>query len=325
MPLQKGGLQMGKFSKMQHLMKMYGVRCVTKTRVERYSYRIVRHFPKLCDYMLEKRYIRNEKEILKFIPGLLEKYINASNDGNNIKPDCSIWIFWWTGFDDAPLIVKTCVTSVQEHSGAHKVVLLSKKNIFDYIELPDYIYKKFENGVISITHLSDIIRVTLLSKYGGIWVDATIYFTDGFDSNIYECKFYTNRRRNVNNDCVSQAKWSTYFLAGGENCLLFQYWRDFYFEYWKNADKLIDYLLMDYALDIGYRNIPEISKSIDAVPYNNESIKILYTLMNCAYNKMIYKCLIGNTYMHKLSWKDAYNAAVSGERTFYKVLFYDRQ
>ena len=30
-------------------------------------------------------------------------------------------------------------------------------------------------GIIDYTKISDILRVSLLAKYGGTWVDATIY------------------------------------------------------------------------------------------------------------------------------------------------------
>ena len=36
---------------------------------------------------------------------------------------------------------------------------------------------KFINNIFSITHFSDIIRMALLSKYGGYWIDSTYLVT----------------------------------------------------------------------------------------------------------------------------------------------------
>ena len=36
---------------------------------------------------------------------------------------------------------------------------------------------KFTNNIFSITHFSDIIRMALLSKYGGYWIDSTYLVT----------------------------------------------------------------------------------------------------------------------------------------------------
>lgn len=40
-------------------------------------------------------------------------------------------------------------------------------------------------------HFSDIVRENLLYKYGGIWMDATIYMTSPFPDTIYNYDYYT--------------------------------------------------------------------------------------------------------------------------------------
>ena len=44
-----------------------------------------------------------------------------------------------------------------------------------YYQLPEYIIDKHKKGYISNTELADILRVSLLSDFGGIWIDATIF------------------------------------------------------------------------------------------------------------------------------------------------------
>ncbi|MBQ9553448.1 hypothetical protein IJU97_00315 [bacterium] len=59
--------------------------------------------------------------------------------------------------------------------------MLDKDNYEKYVTLPAFIIKKVYEHKISITHLSDIIRMALLKQYGGIWVDATMFI----NSNVF--------------------------------------------------------------------------------------------------------------------------------------------
>ena len=54
-----------------------------------------------------------------------------------------------------------------------EIVLITQDNLFNYVQFPDYILKKWEAGVITNTHFSDLLRLELLIKYGGTWSDET--------------------------------------------------------------------------------------------------------------------------------------------------------
>ena len=73
------------------------------------------------------------------------------------------------GLDAAPLVVQKCYESWQKHNPDWNIVLLDENNIQEHITL----------RAKQITHqaLSDILRINLLSKYGGVWVDATCFCT----------------------------------------------------------------------------------------------------------------------------------------------------
>ncbi len=43
------------------------------------------------------------------------------------------------------------------------------------MNIPNSIVSKWKSNVISDTHFSDIIRTELLIKYGGTWIDSTVY------------------------------------------------------------------------------------------------------------------------------------------------------
>ncbi|MBQ2600045.1 hypothetical protein II582_01420 [bacterium] len=43
--------------------------------------------------------------------------------------------------------------------------MLTQDNYKDYVKLPEFILKKVKEKKITITHLSDIIRMALLKEY----------------------------------------------------------------------------------------------------------------------------------------------------------------
>ncbi|MBQ7073583.1 hypothetical protein IJM86_00620 [bacterium] len=45
------------------------------------------------------------------------------------------------------------------------MILLTRDNYENYIKLPEFILQKVKKKEISITHLSDIIRMALLKEY----------------------------------------------------------------------------------------------------------------------------------------------------------------
>lgn len=83
-----------------------------------------------------------------------------------------IWTMWWQGYKQAPAIVKCCIESMKRYNEGVCITVIDASNYEEYISIPFYIEEKFRQGMISVTHLSDIIRMKLISKYGGLWIDA---------------------------------------------------------------------------------------------------------------------------------------------------------
>jgi len=79
-----------------------------------------------------------------------------------------IWIYWNTGIDNAPRLVKECVNSWIEKNPDWDVKLLDDESLYHYLTI-DHIPN------LSTAHFSDLLRLELLCKYGGLWVDATTY------------------------------------------------------------------------------------------------------------------------------------------------------
>ncbi|MBT8922009.1 capsular polysaccharide synthesis protein, partial [Lactobacillus delbrueckii subsp. bulgaricus] len=89
-----------------------------------------------------------------------------------------IWWCWLQGEDKAPRVTKTGLASLRRNLPDYDLRVVTWDNINDYVDLPQVIYNKFEAGWISGAQFSDILRLALLSEYGGFWVDSTVYCSD---------------------------------------------------------------------------------------------------------------------------------------------------
>lgn len=83
----------------------------------------------------------------------------------------NIYLLWLQGWENAPILQKKVLSSWIKHNSDWNIIKLDYNNLKEYDLNIDYIYDK--NKKISAQALSDIIRVSILKKYGGIWADST--------------------------------------------------------------------------------------------------------------------------------------------------------
>jgi hypothetical protein len=93
------------------------------------------------------------------------------NETSKIIPRI-IWVLWFQGISDAPFLIKKCIESWLQLNPDWDVIVLDQDNLGKYIalDLPDKVLEK-----LSFAHKSDLVRLQLLSQYGGVWVDATTF------------------------------------------------------------------------------------------------------------------------------------------------------
>lgn len=140
---------------------------------------------KIGEVLLDARENIILEELKKKYSDILKQYSIYEEPQNTITSDCPIWIFWGQGEDQMPSLVRCCYQSILKNAKEHPVHLITIKNYYEYVDIPNYIIEKFNEGKITWTTFSDIIRVSLLAKWGGLWLDATIYLTQPLPDSIY--------------------------------------------------------------------------------------------------------------------------------------------
>lgn len=179
------------------------------------------------------------------------------------EPSDYVWTSWLQGEKNSPQIIKNCIDSIKSAFPNKKVIVVDKENLSKYVDFPDFILEKWNQGIITNAHFSDLVRLKLLIKYGGAWVDSTILFKslpDDINSLFEEDLFFF---QNLSSDRWGKSIWlSSWFIISKKNNELLCRLDEILMDYWKNNNKLIDYFLFHTFLVILLEEHKDISKKV---------------------------------------------------------------
>lgn len=139
-----------------------------------------------------KRHLHKNEVIMETLRSkygsLLSQYKSRTTQEGILPENAPVWVCWWQGESSMPEIVQICYQSLRKHT-SHPIHLITKDSIGQYLQLPDFIEEKVQKGRITLTHLSDILRMALLAQYGGLWIDATVYVSQAIQEDIFHPPF----------------------------------------------------------------------------------------------------------------------------------------
>ncbi len=224
-----------------------------------------------------------------------------------------VWMYWRQGLENAPEIVKKCVESVRHYS-ERPVILLTEKNIGEFIRLPGFAEEKLKNGKLPAAIYSDLLRLSLLEHYGGTWIDATVYLTGPLPSYITDSDLFAYQDSfGLIENPARFANWLLHCRPGNG---IIRKTRNMLFAYWEEKDfapeYLLSYLVFTAAVETaapGEADIPYVSsvytglllKELDQ-PYREENYRHMISLSPV--HKLTYKlkehvaCQAGTYYTH---------------------------
>lgn len=95
-----------------------------------------------------------------------------------------IWTFW----DDpntVPATVKMCMNTWRKYNPNYEIILLTKENYSRYVDIPKDLVEH-ANFNDCIQRFSDLVRIHVMAKYGGIWSDASVLMSEPLDNWIFK-------------------------------------------------------------------------------------------------------------------------------------------
>lgn len=229
-----------------------------------------------------------------------------------------IWVSWLQGEENAPLLVKKCLASIKKHSSGLEVILLTEENIHKYVTFPDYILEKKKKNIISNTHFSDLLRIFLLAKYGGIWMDATVYLTGSLPDYILNAPLFCYKSSHLSPGKIKASNW---FIAAERNQEIIVRTQDLLLEYWKHENRLIHYFIFHLLQSIAIDSLPHLALQWKQIPYyNNVNPHILLLELPDPYSDERFRQIKLLSPVHKLTWKISSEDLIK-KGTFLQKLF----
>ncbi len=267
------------------------------------------------------------KAIRRFLDEELKEAARALPEPKREEVPLPVWTLWWDGEENAPPCVKLAIHSQRKHFARPEYVyrVLTKETYAQYAKIDPAALARFEQGEMSLTHLSDVIRCTLLCRHGGLWLDATVYMSGPLDRASLAADFYTVRKTTYPQNrraLIPAGRWACYALRCRPGDPLMAFLTAAYAIYWRKFADVPDYYLLDEMIDAAYRLIPKVKQMIDSVPVNNERIFDLYAMRNDAYLPEKVELVMRGNRLHKLSYKDKYlDCRPDGRMTVWKWLW----
>ena len=172
-----------------------------------------------------------------------------------------IFICWLQGFDNAPVVVKKSLISWKINNPTWEIKEITYNNIKKYVNIEEDIPNVY-NKNMKLAHLSDIIRVHLLDKYGGLWCDATTICTKPLDEWLVE---YINSgffafKWKLKNVVKSGRILSNWFLYSNKNNYIIQKWKYKINNYWNTNNKAKNYFVHHHLFNKLYKNDQKFKK-----------------------------------------------------------------
>lgn len=179
-----------------------------------------------------------------------------------------IWTLWQQGWEDAPDIVRASLKSWRRHNPDWVVRALTEKTLPAVLP-PDALDRIYRAHAYRAA-FSDCIRIELLHRYGGVWVDATTICMNPLDDWLpphADTGFFAFDKP------VEGRMLASWFLAAEKGSYIVEQWRDRVVRFWSDrltlsADEYFWFhglFAQQYVADPSFRDLWDRTQSISAV------------------------------------------------------------
>ena len=291
----------GIFSKTKNLFKSKKYTDLLNTTTQYIRFIFIRFWFKITFKEMESNLKKTNKDwiIYTFLKAKYKSFLKSYSKRENSQHTYSniIWWCWFQGEENAPELCKACLNSLRKEMPDKEIKIITKENIFEFVDFPDYIKQKYQKGIIGQAHFSDLLRLELLLQYGGTWIDSTVFCTASPDYafNIPLFVFKTDER---NDPGIAAQNW---FMASEKNNRILQLTRDLLYEYWKKHNSAIHYFIFYFFMKLAADFYKEEWDGIPWIP--DLPPHIMQRELNKPYIQERWKQLCRMSDIHKLSYK----------------------
>ena len=283
---------------------------------------------------LNKKYCDS---FFKIFDALKFKKSDDKTNKNLVSVENTVFVYWNTGHDSMPKIVKMCYENLVKTTTLN-VVLIDSQNIKRYSTIPEKIYSLVNKKIISYTLFSDLLRINLLSIHKNcIWLDATCFLYKDFPKDIFSYKFltvYPGENKSLFDNIpkfyyAPDLKFQqSYFLNGSDNKIFLKMYNlliNYLFQENMFRRALRPYYLLYYIFEFLYQTDEQVYEAAIRRVINNDFAERIEGNLNSIYSdkdEFIY--FNNNTYLYKLSYKAKFQEYSKGELTNFGFLLHSK-
>jgi Capsular polysaccharide synthesis protein/Polysaccharide pyruvyl transferase len=173
-----------------------------------------------------------------------------------------IWSLWLQGLEEAPDLVRACLTSWANRNPGWIHHILTRDT------LPLFLPEARNAGSLLARDLppaalSDVVRVELLSRFGGVWVDATCYCLQPLDDWLAEAMsagFFAFSKPGPDR------MLSSWFLSSEPASPVLRAWKRRMEAFWRQRLETEDYFWFHHLFELAYNEDPSVRATWEAVP-----------------------------------------------------------
>lgn len=284
------------------------------------------HMGALCEFVTQGWYVLLRKRTIneayaciqeKVVPHLQKQYSSLlkelahkySHEKLIHTKNNSVWICWLQGIENAPEIVQICYASLKRHLTDREIIVITEENINQYVEFPEHIQRKYKEGRIPCAQFSDLLRLELLVRYGGTWIDSTVLCTGNVNDNqnindyLNVDLFFFQFLKKGETRFLGISNW---FITASTNQKVLLILRDMLYQYWHDYNCLVAYFIFHIFFSMIAKELPG---EIEKMPkMSNRYCFYLEHRLGDTYQEEWMQELTSRCCFHKLNrrlWNDA--------------------
>jgi len=184
----------------------------------------------------------------------------------------NIWVLWLQGWQHAPALVSACLRTWVKHNPGWNVRAISQSSLHEVLDVATELSDVSEKAIPNEA-LSDVIRLALLRRHGGVWVDATAYCLAPLDSWLWPVMgtgFFAFERPSPDRMI------SSWFLASARQHYVIDQWLLRTRRYWSARQQRDDYFWLHRLFADAYLSDPAMKAIWDATPKRSAKRPLYY-------------------------------------------------
>lgn len=217
-----------------------------------------------------------------------------------------LWTCWLQGLEQAPLLVRQCVASQKSCFPGYEHHVLTLDNYEQWVKLSEDVRRKYEQGRIPAALFSDLLRLAVLQKYGGVWMDATVLCTGWVNGRLQKqwmrvMESQMTVFRYFDPGTKTETGISNWFIATAAGNIVVRAVYEMLVAYWRDYDCTVDYYMMHLFLELSQRHIPEIWTEMPCL--NSRHALLLGGALGAPYSAEDWNELTAHVCIHKLNYR----------------------